>query len=199
MRNAAFAIAIVLVSPAALADPFSDLTSSGDACFRRHYDAAHLRKNSRQQTTSILVWIKAPSDKVEPNVGLALTRRGDPKPLFVSAGCEWGDAKPPIEWMPTFKKPAGAACITLAVPDVFDVSSAQEGSPVMLDPAPDGKTITVHLGDHQVMVKRANRANKIEVKLGAGDRVFLLRRTDAKACDFVREAVTAPEPGVRQR
>ena len=49
------------------------------------------------------------------------------------------------------------------------------------------------------MVKRANRAKRFDLSLGADDRVFLLRRVDAKLCDFVREAVTTPEPGIRQR
>ena len=62
-----------------------------------------------------------------------------------------------------------------------DVSSAEEGGGVVLDPAADGKTMMVHLDDGQVMVKRANRGRKISVKFGADDRVFLLRRTDAKA------------------
>ena len=45
------------------------------------------------------------------------------------------------------------------------------------------------------MVKRANRGKPCHVKLGADDRVFLLRRTDVKDCEFVKEAVTTLEPG----
>ena len=48
----------------ALADPFSDLTKNGsDACFRRDYDAAHLKKNPRQQVTSMTVWIKGDAER----------------------------------------------------------------------------------------------------------------------------------------
>ena len=44
------------------------------------------------------------------------------------------------------------------------------------------------------MVKRANRGRKISVELGDDDRVFLLRRTDVKECESVKDAVTTPEP-----
>jgi hypothetical protein len=49
------------------------------------------------------------------------------------------------------------------------------------------------------MVKRANRRTQISVRFGADDRVFMLRRTDMKACAEVENAVTEPEPGVRRR
>ena len=199
MRTAALAIVVVLAAPVALADPFGDLTKSGnDACFSRDYDASHLRKNPHQQTTSMLVWIKAPSDKPGPNVGLAMTRRGDPQYLFLSAGCEWGEHEGE-SWMKSFKKKAGAGCITLAVPEIFDSSSAEEGGGVLLDPAADGKTLTVHVDDAQKMIKRTDRVRFVTVKFGADDRVFLLRRTDTKACDFVKDALTRPERGQRPR
>ena len=199
MRVAALAIVFALASSTASADPFSDLTKGGDACFRRNYDAAHLRQSPRQQFTSMVVWIAAVPRLGIGNVGLAVTRRGDPDALFLSGSCEWGDYKPPIDWMPTFKKRGGAACITSAVPDVFESSSAEEGGTVMFDPARDGRSVVVHLDEQQVMVRRANRAKKIELKLGADDLVFLLRRTGLKDCEAVKEAVTTPEPGVRQR
>lgn len=180
-----------------MANPLDDLTKDGKgACFHRVYDAAHLKKNSRQQTTSMTVWIAGKDEMKSGNTGLALTRRGDPQPLFLSGDCSWDSFAGPPHWMPSFRKKGGAGCITSAVPDVFtDVSSAKEGGPIILDPAADGKAMIVHLGDEQSMVRRANRAREISVKLGSADRVFLLQRADAKVCDFVKEAVTTPEPG----
>jgi len=187
---------LALIAPA-VADPFSDLSKTG-ACFHRTYDAGHLKKIPRQQFTSMTVWIKGDAEETRQgsgNVGLGLTRRGDPQALLLAAGCEWSEFKTAPDWMKTFKKKAGAGCITSAVPDVFrDVSSAEEGGAVVLDPSADGKTMTVHLDDGQVMVKRADRGRKISVKLGDDDRVFLLRRTDAKACESVKDAVTTLEP-----
>ena len=198
MRNVVAAVlGLVLVSPAA-ADPFGDLTKNGsDACFRRVYDAAHLQKIPRQQVTSMTVWIKggpAGASSRGGNVGLALTRRGDPQPLFLSGDCSWGNFKGPPSWMPSFRKSAGAGCVTLAVPDVFpNVSSAEEGGGIILDPAPDGRTMMVHLDDAQVMVKRARRGDALSTKFGADDRVFRLARTDFLTCDFVKDAVTTME------
>ena len=70
---------------------------------------------------------------------------------------------------------------------------------MILDPAADGKTMMVHLDGRQSMVKRADREDEISVKLGAADRVFLVRRVDAKACDFLKEALTTLEPGPELR
>jgi hypothetical protein len=199
MRTVCVAAALGLVlASGASADPFSDLTKHGsDACFRRVYDGAHLRRIPRQQVTSMTLWIKGgpPGSTRSGNVGLALTRRGDQQPLFLSGDCGWGNFKSPPEWMPSFKKRSGAGCVTLAVPDVFpNVSSAEEGGAIILDPAPNGSIMLVHLDDSQVMVKRARRGDAIPVKLGSEDRVFRLARTDLPSCDLVKEAVTAMEP-----
>jgi hypothetical protein len=201
MRIASALVAVVLVPAAASADPFSDLTKDDNgACFSRVYDASHLKKNPRQQTTSMTVWIAGKDDMKSGNTGLALTRRNDAQPLFLSGACEWDNFKSPPEWMPSFTKKVGAGCITLAVPDVFpDASSAKEGGPVILDPSADGKTLIVHLDDGPSLVTRAQRWKVVPLKLSRDDRVFLLRRTAVKDCDFVKEAVTTPEPKTRQR
>jgi hypothetical protein len=193
---ATIAFGMAVASTAALADPMSDLTKDGnDACFRRVYDAAHLKKNPRQQTTSMTVWITGDVAARSGNTGLALTRRGDPEPLFLSGDCSWGNFEGPPHWMPSFTKKAGAGCVTSAVPDVFpESSSAEEGGPVILDPSADGKTMIVHLDDSPSLVKRAARWKVLPIKLGRDDRVFLLRRTALKDCEFVREAVTTMEP-----
>jgi hypothetical protein len=200
--SAAVFFGIALASPVALADPMSDLTKDkNDVCFRRDYDAAHLKKNPRQQVTSMTVWIAGSGDMRGGNTGLALTRRSDPQPIFLSGDCSWGNFEgPPVHWMPSFTKKVGAGCVTLAVPDVFpEASSAEEGGAVILDPAPDGKTMIVHLDDSPSMVTRARRWKPVPLKLGRDDRVFLLRRTALKDCEFVKEAVTVMEPPLKER
>lgn len=191
------AMLLAAASPVASADPMSDLTKGGNnVCFRRDYDAAHLKKNPRQQVTSMTVLVLGSGDMRSGNTGLALTRRGHPEALFLSGDCSWGNFNGPApDWMPSFTKKAGAGCVTLAVPDVFpESSSAEEGGGVILDPAPDGKTMIVHLDDSPSMVTRARRWKVVPLKLGHDDRVFLLRRTALKDCEFVREAVTTMEP-----
>jgi len=185
----------LLATVPSAANPFDDLIKGGDACFHRSYDAAHLAKNPRQLTTSMTVWVTAVDVMRSGNVGLAVTRRGEPQPLFLAAGCDWGDDQ---SWMKSYKKKGGAGCVTLAVPDVFrDVSSAEEGGGVLLDPAADGKTMLVHMGDRQTMIRRANRARKISVLFGPDDRVFMLRRADSKLCESIKDAVTTLEPKER--
>jgi len=196
MRVQSFAAIILAASiTSAAADPFSDLTKTG-ACFHRTYDAARLKNNPRQQTTTMTLWIKSDAEegrRGSGNIGLSVTRRGDTVPLFLSGGCEWGKDQ---SWMKTFRKKKGAAgCITSAVPDVFpDVSSAEEGGGIVIDPEADGRTLVVHLDDSQSMVRRADRSRKISVRFGADDRVFLLVRADAAVCDAVKDAVTTQEP-----
>jgi hypothetical protein len=193
---------VAFITPGALADPMSDLTKDGnDVCFRRDYEAAHLKKNPHQQVTSMTVLVMGSGDMRGGNTGLALTRRSDPQPIFLSGDCSWGNFEgPPVHWMPSFTKKIGAGCVTLAVPDVFpESSSAEEGGGVILDPAPDGKTMVVHLDDSPSMVTRARRWKPVPLKLGRDDRVFLLRRADLKACDFVRDAITTMEPPLKDR
>lgn len=189
-------LAVVLATPA-LADPFNDLVKTG-ACFHRDYDAAHLAKNPRQRTTSMTVWIKGEADDTRSGngtVGIGVTRRGDAVALYLSGGCDWQPFKGTPEWMPSFRKKAGAGCVTSAVPDVFhEASSAEEGGAIILDPAPGGRTMMVHMDDSQSMVRRANRARKISVRFGPDDRVFLLHRADPKVCAAVKDAVTTLEP-----
>src|SRR5262245_41758484 len=197
MRRHAIAAGLVglLTANHVAANPFDDLTKNGDACFHRSYDAAHLAKNPRQLTTSMTVWVTTIDSMRSGNVGLGVTRRGETAPLFLAAGCDWGDDQ---SWMKSYQKKGGAGCVTLAVPDVFrDVSSAEEGGGVVLDPAPGGKTMLVHMDDRQSMVRRANRGRKISVLFGADDRVFMLRRADSKQCESVKDAVTTLEPKER--
>ena len=48
----------------------------------------------------------------------------------------------------------------------------------------------VYLDDSLTMVKRADRARQLDVRFGKDDRVFMLRRSDAKDCEFVERALS---------
>lgn len=194
------------------ATPLDDLIApkpGNRACFTRVYDAEHLRKNPKQTTTSMTVWLaydKAAGDPavlLPPGLGIAITRRGDSEPLFADGGCTWDEGvnrdvqdRPLIK---NFKKTVGISCMMLARPDVFDVSSAEEGGYLILDPGKDKDTLMVYLDTGLAMVKRADRAKDTFVKFGADDRVFILHRSDAKACNAVEDAVTTPEPSAPRR
>ena len=124
---------------APLPSPVDDLVApkpGNSACFTRVYDAAHLRKNPKQTTTAMAVWLSY--DKA---TGAARSRAAGPRhrhqpaggraPFFAHGGCAWDEGVnrdvQDRRMIKEFKKEAGIACMMLARPDVFDVSSAEEG------------------------------------------------------------------------
>ena len=161
----------------------------------------------QQKMTEIKAWLlyrkEKSADPPTVDLGLAINQRGDAQPAFGSGNCYWDEGvnrdvkdRPLIK---NFKKTVGITCMMLAQPDVFNVSSAEEGGLVILDPGKDKDTLMVYLDTGLSMVKRAARAKHNYAEFGSEDRVFMLRRTNAKDCAFIDEAVTTPEPGVRDR
>lgn len=210
MRRMDFALApLVLlaglcaaVAAAQAASPLDDLIApkaDNSACFTRVYDADHLRKNPKQAITSMAVRFSYDKQQGNPSglvlgLGLAITRKGDPQPLFSQGGCAW-DGRVNLDtsdrrMIKEFKKNAGGGCMTSARPDVFDVLSAEEGGYLIVDRGKDANTLMVYLQDYLIMVKQADRAKQIDIDFGPADRVFLLHRGPAKDCDFVQRALT---------
>jgi hypothetical protein len=201
-------LSLAMASSAMAANPLDDLIkpqANNSACFSRVYDAAHLRAHPKQKTTAMTVWLKyekahSASDLIL-GVALAIVQRGDPAALFSQGGCGW-DARANRDTannrlIKTYPKEAGTVCMQSARPDVFETLSAEEGGALIIDRGRDRDTLMVYLDEALTMVKRADRADQLGIDFGADDRVFMLRRTGAKECDFVKEAVTAPEPGAR--
>lgn len=205
--NIASVLFLLTATPSMAATPLDDLIKPAPgnrACFTRVYDAAHLRKNPRQKVTSATVWLMygmpnmpgAPLSGVD--FGLAITRRGDPVPVFASGGCAW-DAQANRDtsnrrMFTQHKGDAGVICTMLAQPDVFEVSSAEEGAPVLFDRGKDANTLMLYLTDGLSMVRRADRAKHLDIELGTADRVFQLHRTATKDCAAVENALTEREP-----
>jgi len=204
-------LGVLTGQPARAANPLDELiepVEGKSACFTRVYDAAHLRGHPKQKTTAMTVWMKfQPLGGGTPGlalgVSLAIAQRGDPAPLFSQGGCEWNEKAnrdtSNNRLIKAFPREAGAVCLQSARPDVFESTSAEEGGSLILDRGKDRDTLMVYLDDSLTMVKRANRRKQLDIKFGADDRVFLLRRSGLKDCAAVEEAVTEPEPGVRRR
>jgi hypothetical protein len=202
----------MLAVPSAFAEtPLDDLIKpelNSAACFTRVYDAAHLQTHPKQKITAMTVWMKYENMGGDPPVialavSLAVKQRGDPAAMYSQGGCDYQktanrDTSDNV-LIKTYPKEAGFVCMQSARPDVFDAVSAQEGGDLILDRGKNPDTLMVYLDESLIMVKRANRGKLIDVKLGADDRVFLLRRTAMKGCAAVEEAVTTPEPGVAPR
>ena len=214
LRSQAFSVLVMslLALPPALAEtPFDDLIKpelNSATCFTRVYDAAHLQAHPKQKTTAMTVWMKYENfGGTPPAMGLAISlavkQRGDPAAMYSQGGCDYQKAAnrdtSDHVLIKTYPKEAGFICMQSARPDVFAAVSAEEGGDLILDRGKDRDTLMVYLGDILIMVKRANRGKPIDVKFGADDRVFLLRRADMTDCDAVEEAVTTPEPGVAPR
>ena len=208
------ALVVVACGPAWAANPFDDLIEPVDgksACFTRVYDSAHLKKNPRQKTTAMTVWLRyeAPpgGGAAGPilSVSLAITQRGDPAAMYSDGGCSFDErANRNISdqrLIKTYPKDAGMVCLQSAQPDVFEATSAEEGGDLILDRGKDRDTLMVYLDDSLTMVKRANRRKHLFITFGSDDRLFLLRRAGNRECEAVQEAVTTPEPGapVRRR
>ena len=123
--------------------------------------------------------------------------------MFAQGGCAWDEgANRDVQnrrLIKEFKKEVGISCMMLARPDVFDVSSAEEGGLMILDRGKDKDTLVVYLSDGLAMVKRADRATQLDVNFSTDDRVFVLHRADAKECVGVVDAVTTPEPATPRR
>ena len=213
MKISAFAVCLFILtsSNARAANPLDDLIEPADgksACFTRVYDAEHLRRHPKQKTVSMTVWLSYESaggngPAIVLHDALALVQRGDPAAFYSEGGCGF-DEKANRDTsgnrlLKTYPKESGHVCQHSAEPEVFFAVSAQEGGFLVMDRGKDRDTLMLYLDDSLIMVKRANRAKQIDVKFRADDRVFMLRRTDMKACAALEEAVTTPEPDARRR
>ena len=206
----AIASALILAPLTCAATPLDDLIepkAGHSACFARVHSSEHLRKNPKQRTTSMMVWFEYEPPLAGRDVvlgsALAMKFRGDPAALFSQGGCNWDERANRNtlnnRLIKTYPKEAGAVCLHSARPDVFESVSAQEGGSLIFDRGKDRDTLMVYLDDRLIMVKRANRGKQLDIRFGADDRVFLLRRTDIEDCAAIENAVTELEPGVAPR
>ena len=190
MLARALLIAAVLAAAPAHAEPARDplarlMKSDGDSlCFRRDYDAAHLKRHPGQATQAALLSFR--NDAVR----IMLRQKGDEH--YIVAGCEYrkgaGYDTSGNLMIKSFKKPAGYDCIVIVAP-----SSAEEGGYVLFDPATDGRSLVLYL--QSPITARAGlsgKATAYNVKLGREDREFRLARTDSAACKAMEEGLERP-------
>jgi hypothetical protein len=202
-------LAAAATSQAKAANPLDDLIQPVDgksACFVRAYDAVHLRRHPQQKTVSMTVWLsyEAAAGINGPvlNVALGVSQRGSPT-LFSSGVCQF-DLKANrntsgMRLIKAYPKESGHVCMQSARPDVFWAVSAEEGGVLIMDRGKDRDTLMFYLDDSLTMVNRSDRNDLLDIKFGADDRVFMLRRAPINDCAAVEEAVTTPEPGARRR
>jgi hypothetical protein len=169
---------------AELKDPLSPLTSAKGSilCFRRDYTAGHLMQHPKQTTRSVLLAFQE-----QGLVTIVMSQRTGARNRIL-AGCGWregaGIDTSDRKMIPNFDKPAGFDCI-VTVGD-----SAEEGGYVLIDPAQDGKSLTLFI---QSPITAENdspgKAKGYNLTLGREDRTFALTRIGPKACQSFK-AVT---------
>jgi hypothetical protein len=160
-----------------LEDPLSPLTSAKGSmlCFGRDYSPEHLAQHPKQTTKSVLLAFQE-----QGFVTVVLTpRTGVPKQI--AAGCGWrqgaGLDTSDRKMIPNFNKPAGFDCIV-----TMGGSSAQEGGYLLIDPAPDAKSLTLFLQSPIYAGDGKPSKAKGFMTLGPEDLTFALTRIEPKAC-----------------
>jgi hypothetical protein len=174
---AAIIAAAIPATSAELKDPLSPLTlaSRSILCFRRDYSPEHLEQHPKQTTRSVLLAFQE-----QGLVTIVLNQRTRAQNRIL-AGCGWregaGMDTSDRKMIPNFDKPAGFDCI------VTVGASAEEGGYVLIDPAQDGKSLTLFI---QSPITAENdspgKAKGYNLTLGREDRTFALTRIDSKAC-----------------
>jgi hypothetical protein len=150
-------------------------------CFRRDYDAAHLKRVPGQLTQSVMLSFKA------DQILIMLRQQG--REHYITASCDYrqgaGYDTSGNLMIKSFKGKAGYDCIVTVTPQ-----SAEEGGYVLVDPARDGSTLMLYA--QSPITSRAGltgKASAFNTKLGAQDRAFRLTRTDGAACRAMEAAL----------
>jgi len=176
------------LTASAESDPLTRLTPKpGDSvCFRRDYDAAHLRQHPAQLTTSVILSYRNENDTTHPNLRIVMRQKNRPAPLYVVASCNWNAAfNRDIKDKPIFKgirSKAGFDCIPHTEKD------SEEGGYFIIEAGADAKSLLLHLDDYEAAWPDTDLAKEPEsAKFGAEDRVFRLDRTSGDACRAIEK------------
>lgn len=190
--GAAFFIALSCTAQAQ-DDPRDKLMPRKDgqsACFRRDYDAAHLKANPAQATQSVLLSLKYEGGNVEGLIlRLMMKRKDSPKPYFMMGGCDWAEHKTPgahaARALGNARLLRGLDCIMLESRE-----SARESGDVIIDFSADART-AVAVSDNVIAAWHGMDQSEAapDLTLGRDDVVFRLTRTDEKACRAMEQGI----------
>jgi hypothetical protein len=183
---------LALAPPARAADDalgfVVERKDGNSACFRRDYDAAHLRAHPGQKTQSIVLSLKYEGGTVEGFAGRVMMRHaGSQDAFYIYAGCDWSAHKQPgqaaASLLGAARNPHGLDCIAIE-----SGSSAREAGSIVVDFASDGRK-AVAVFDTPIAAWRGmdQRDPAPDLELGRADRVFVLSRTDGAACKAMED------------
>ena len=156
-------------------------------CFRRDYDAAHLKRHPRQTVVSVLLSFKhSAGERIER---ITLRQRGRAQPHYIAAGCGFSDNAnintSGQRMIREFKGRYGYQCSVTTAP-----MSAEEAGFFLVDLKPDGSTATLYL-DFPIATWRGKDGlgAYADITLERDDRVFRLNRTDPADCSAMEQAL----------
>lgn len=182
--------ALLALSCATRAEPSNGpldslLRSKADGvCFRRDYDAAHLKRHPGQMTEAIMLSFRRDGVRIE------LKQKDRKASRYIAASCDWSEeANRDVRNHPIpLKIDARYDCIV-----IVSVQSAEEGGYAIIDPARDGQSLTLHIDDPVVVQDGLDKDDRaLSFKLGREDRTFKLTRTDAALCKRMDDALELP-------
>jgi hypothetical protein len=160
------------------------LKSKADSlCFRRDYDAGHLRHHPGQMTEAITLSFRRDGVRIE------LKERDRKSQRYITAVCDWSE-KREVQGQPiqAFRKKEGYDCIVIVSP-----SSAEEGGYAIIDPARDGQSLTLYIDDRVAVQDGLAKDDRVlSFKLGREDRQFRLTRADAALCKPMEDGLELP-------
>ncbi len=193
MKRASIAgLALLVLSCSAQAEkpnnpygPLDNLLKSktDSVCFRRDYDAAHLRRHPGQMTKAIMLSFR------HDGVRIQLEQKDRKAPRYIVASCDWSvEENRQVQNHPIpLKKDARYDCIVVTSP-----GSAQEGGYAIIDPASDGQSLMLYTDDPVVVQDGLGKDDPApSFRLGREDRKFQLTRIDAALCKPMDDALAA--------
>lgn len=164
-------------------------------CYERVYDAAHLRRHSRQTIGAMTVLLKPEAGPAASAraMGLAarIALRNGSGPLYGMAACWWeaganrtsgGDRA-----HPELKSDDGTRCMSMVEPN-----SAEEAGDFFLDAMPSGESLLVYNGFSQMRSGPKGARIMRDVAFGAADAVLRLDRVDHARCAGIEEVLAEP-------
>jgi len=160
------------------------------ACFRRDYDAAHLKANPAQATQSILLSLQYEGGNFEgAYVRVMMKRKESAAPYYMMGGCDWAEHKTlnaqAARILGAARLQRGFDCIMLE-----DSSSARESGSIDINFSADART-AVAVFEPDIAAWRGMDQSRYapNLKLGREDIVFRLTRTDEKACRAMEQGI----------
>lgn len=182
-------LAFCATTGAAMADPLSTLLAKGNgsACFERVYDEAHLAKNPKQRTRTVLMSLKAIPERKSGAVIRIRFQRSDGV-LYIVGDCSW-EAKANLDiqgdkLIAAFKGPSGLDCHALTTADGF---SAEEGGDFPVD-LRDGTAVNLYMPESLAAWRSLQRDNAADwIDFGKDDAIFRVDRTGTGACRQIVE------------